>query len=571
MNKLYKLVFLIACLKSPFVSGQTVFHRYFDTDLLPGYRISGKLDSVDFKLSIAQSNLPGTFTPLTPDFRYTDLYRVRTTPIVKRFSAIPHVGFGYSMGSRLYQVGKITYTQTIDTNTYIQFDYNRISTNGMMRNNSVESNQVDWSLMHNGQHYGTEFVFHYFNGKYGINGGLLGDTLDQLIDLQFQPVKKENAERIYKSFTLDWNNYFSVLPADSTSEERAGFFVDVNYGIANSRYQEVDTLPGIYGVIHYDSITTNDYWEKTNIALPVGVFYSNAVWSGKAGLKVNYWDYDNLIVHRDTVEVSTFADFEGSFRGWKGAVGGRYTFIGAQGENRFYLNLSRQWQKIAFGLRGEINAAYPQIYQRYFYGNNAAYTWTNKQLTNVVSGEASLAYRNRIIPISVSAFYYSAQNAPEFDGQSWHSDADYSYTGLRLNASYMYKVLLLQFNGTVQASSHNFLPATLLNGRIAYNGALFKAKKLKTVTGFEIGQIGTFNALQYIPYMNVYGYDSSFKRFVNMPKLHFYTQFDLGYFRWFIRLENIEQAIIHSTNQPSRGYSVAPMQVRFGVSWDFFN
>jgi hypothetical protein len=56
-----------------------------------------------------------------------------------------------------------------------------------------------------------------------------------------------------------------------------------------------------------------------------------------------------------------------------------------------------------------------------------------------------------------------------------------------------------------------------------------------------------------------------------MMKLHFYTQFDLGYFRWFIRVENIEQTFVKPTNFEGVGYPVTPLQLRFGVSWDFFN
>jgi hypothetical protein len=56
-----------------------------------------------------------------------------------------------------------------------------------------------------------------------------------------------------------------------------------------------------------------------------------------------------------------------------------------------------------------------------------------------------------------------------------------------------------------------------------------------------------------------------------MPKLHFFSQFDLGYFRWFVRIENIEQLFQSETNMEAIGYPVLPTQLRFGVSWDLFN
>lgn len=554
--------------------GQTVFHRYFQKNILPGYRISGNLDSVDAKLSVNQTNLPGSFNPNNGFFSYTDLYSYKPISIAKRYSSIPHVGFGYSMGSRLYQEGKITYTQTLDTNSYLQFDYNRLSSNGAMQQNAFESNQVDWSFMHRGNRYGTSVDFLFFSGNYEINGGLLGDSLSSSLALIYQPIKKTNANRIYKTLQFNWLNYFSLLssPSDSIIGKKAGILIGMNYEIANSRYTEQDTLVGLYPLINYDSTKTNDYWEKTSIAFPLGFFYSNNKFSLQLGGKYLYWDYDNLINHSDTSEVSVFTQLEGEWKGMNFGLKSNYTLLGAKGESAILLELKKQFNFLRTQLKLNVGSKYPQLYQRQFWGNNTNYSWNNKVLTNFADAQLVLGLTNKILPVELNWFYYLADKTPQFTGMAWSSDTAFSYAGVSLRTAYSYKTLLVQFQGTLQQSSNNFLPKTALSGRIAYNGTLFKAKKLKTVTGIELGQIGAYDLLSYVPYMHVYQYSTTtVRKFAAMPKLHFYSSFDLGYFRWFIRVENIEQLIIRSKNQEALGYQVVPMQMRFGVSWDFFN
>jgi hypothetical protein len=56
-----------------------------------------------------------------------------------------------------------------------------------------------------------------------------------------------------------------------------------------------------------------------------------------------------------------------------------------------------------------------------------------------------------------------------------------------------------------------------------------------------------------------------------MMRLHVFSQFELGFFRWYLRVENIEQTFLKTTNQEALGYPVLPLQIRIGMSWDLFN
>jgi hypothetical protein len=124
---------------------------------------------------------------------------------------------------------------------------------------------------------------------------------------------------------------------------------------------------------------------------------------------------------------------------------------------------------------------------------------------------------------------------------------------------------------TIQLSETTVVPTYLFAARLGFNGALFKAKKMKTAMGFDLGYTSSYQLMEYVPYMQTITFSNTTQIYAAMPKLHFFANFDLGFFRWFLRLENIEQTFQKKINFEALGYPVVPMQFRFGVSWDLFN
>jgi hypothetical protein len=139
-----------------------------------------------------------------------------------------------------------------------------------------------------------------------------------------------------------------------------------------------------------------------------------------------------------------------------------------------------------------------------------------------------------------------------------------------LRGDLSFKKLILQPSLHVAIAEKSFLPGYQAYLRFGFRGALFKAKKLQTSIGIDAGYIGSYQLMDFDPMLHVYTFSSTGKSFSAMPKLHVFANFDLGFFRWFLRVENIEQTFTKS-NQQLLGYPVVPLQLRFGFSWDLFN
>ncbi|AEA45529.1 putative porin [Fluviicola taffensis] len=549
---------------------QSPFGNYFQDSLKPGHRISGKLDSVDVNLASYQHTLPGDFNPFQYQFSFSDLSTKWLKLPVRRFSSIPHIAFEYSMGSKLAQFGRISYTHALDSNTFIQLDYIRNSSAGNLRNSNFERNTVELSLMHRSRYYGTILDLSFYGNNANFSDGLIGDSIQEGFALNFQEVQKSNAGNKTKEFYADWKNYISFT---KDSLQKIGLVLQPRLDIKNQRYFERDTLKGIYGFYNYDSANTYDYWQVSSLKLNGGLFYKVRNLNIEAGVGARYWDYDNLKIHQDTTEAYGFAAVDFNSKGYYFRGSANYTLIGAKGETSILAHAKKAFSKNVFSVSGGLSRQYPEIYQRTFYGNTLNYSWETKILGTRTTGNLNWQNKNRIIPFFVQGTVEANSKMPVFIQNKWRQDTltTLNVYGIQVGFEYLFKKLLIQSRVSYRESTGSLLPNWLISGRIAYNGGLFKAKKLKTVTGIEVGYISAYSLLDFTPMSNSYSLIATGREFNPMMKLHFFSQFDLGYFRWFIRVENIEQTFVKPTNFEGLGYPVTPLQLRFGVSWDFFN
>jgi hypothetical protein len=204
------------------------------------------------------------------------------------------------------------------------------------------------------------------------------------------------------------------------------------------------------------------------------------------------------------------------------------------------------------------------------------YSWQTKTLISTTKLDATVRFKRKWLPVAAGASFTNVLNNPFFTGAAWRQDtlSNLSFVQTFIRADLKWKKLFFQPAVRFQSSTFgNFVPAMQLSARIGFDGYLFKAKKLRATFGIDAGYTSAFALLDYVPFMDTYVLPAAGSRsYTAMPKLHAFTQFELGFFRWFIRVENIEQTFIAPpVNQEALGYPVVPLQLRIGLSWDLFN
>jgi hypothetical protein len=588
MMKLITLLFSLsfACFTTAELHAQSLFFNYFNDTIKPGYRVSGVFDSTDISSARYQHNLPTLFQPAQQAFSFLQLHQDPIAHQSKRFSAIPHVGFRYSMGANATQVGKIMYTQAIDSFTFLQLDYQRTVSQGALRNGNFEYNSVAVALLHRRKRASFALSIDFIGEKRGLNGGLEGDTLsDPQFALIFQAVEKNNSFTtgifspnspgvVYKEnkhVHIANSNYFSFTESDLI---KTGFFVNPYLTIDNRRFIENGAINSIYGVANYDTSATRDFWQKSEIGAWSGYFVHSKRLQLNAGLALNYWDYDNLILTRDTLMLVGKGEMTIALNSgftWKSQAA--LNLKGALGEMTLHSTLLQNRRMGQLELLGTFKKAYPELFQRDYFANTTSYTWTNKELYTHLNlgGKLNLTIKKATIQLATS--YEFTDKLPLFINNKWRQDtlSQLSILSIKAVGAFVYKKLFFQPRMTIQLSETTVVPTYLFAARLGFNGALFKAKKMKTAMGFDLGYTSSYQLMEYVPYMQTITFSNTTQIYAAMPKLHFFANFDLGFFRWFLRLENIEQTFQKKINFEALGYPVVPMQFRFGVSWDLFN
>jgi hypothetical protein len=117
----------------------------------------------------------------------------------------------------------------------------------------------------------------------------------------------------------------------------------------------------------------------------------------------------------------------------------------------------------------------------------------------------------------------------------------------------------------------NITPSYVLNNRFFVKGKLFKAKKMEAIFGVDVSYVSSYNTLDYNPVVDAFVFSDDINRFKGYYSLSTYFGFEMGEFRMYARIENMQYPFVDKTNQVVTGYPVQPNFVRLGVTWDFFN
>jgi hypothetical protein len=580
------LLLTIGVFFASITKAQSPYYHYFTDSIQPGYRISGAFDSTDLNVAPYQHTLPLSFSPTVGLFDYSTMNQTRHPQFRKRFSAIPHVGLIYAMGSNATQIGRISYTQTLDTGVYVQLDYQRSTSNGAMRNSNFEENTLEIYLAIVRTRLAATLHIYYNGGSRAFNGGLVGDSLSNAaFDLIFQEVNKGNnfsnatfnanlggaTFDTYRQFQVNSENYWSFIKKTTI---KTGLFIHPTLDISNRKYVENADIAAIYQQVNYDSTKTRDFYQLSQARLFGGYFIHSKHIAFNAGLQGNYWDYDNLGHSHDTLELSIKSDLLFNLNsGWKWSSAGQLNIAGALGAFQFNSQIKKEFRQVGWNIFGAINRSYPLQNQRYYYGNAVAYAWDVKQLSTISVVGAELHSKFRFGQVRLQSSFSNYANLPVWIENKWRQDTlnALSIGAVSLQTAFRMASFFIQPTVIYQVSNLNVIPPFTAFARLGYNGTIFKAKKLKTCLGLEMGYISSYRLMDFVPQLATYSFSSSQQRFVAMPKLHAFSTFDLGYFRWFIRAENLEQLALKKVNMEALGYAVVPFQLRFGVSWDLFN
>lgn len=552
-----------------------------DFDTLTYYdRFQGRLDSIDMNGCSVGSTFDGGLNLLSSsELSVGGLFRAYTEPVLNNrqpfaqmeFSALPHLGFSYSIGGQTSQFLQAKYNHAFSDRTLLDLRYSRRSGDGIIRNSGFKKNDLRVQFQHVGKIYSTALKARYLSNTLSHSWGLASDSLVGIFDLDFIPVVSSSANSTYKSTSIEWSNYFDVWKDSSFA---FGPMIYSQYGVYNRVYNQSGDLGSLYDQINIDSLSTRDQLNIANIQNGVGLFLkSQSIFVGLHA-DYNYWKYQNLGVNRDSTEVFVKANAGYARKKLHVQDGFSFNVIGRYGEleNR----LMAQYQLKRLQLNGNLDYMQkaPSYEQRVYFANGLSYQMHNIALQKLIYGSigGSADFSKGKYSMSVRGQFASVDNLYAFNGQEWVSDSVRStMVGCEIAASLKFSVFHIQPRFILSHDSQGYLPLFSAATRMFVKGKLFKAKKLEALIGVDYSFIDQHKQRAYLPMLDSYNWMNTSALFNATSNLHAFVSLGIAEFRFYIRYENLGAFWWDERNATIEGYPMASTRLRLGLTWDFFN
>ncbi len=541
----------------------------YDT-LKPNERTVKRFDSLDVFLSPRISATPFLLSPLFSSPKQFFNPFEHSTFEKSLYSAIPHVGLNYSIGSKNTQFAQLNYSQAFSKNVQLSLVFQRLSSNGLLQAFNYDRNKFSGNLLIQKGRRMHLFKLSYTSFSQAQNKGLESDTLVENLSLNLQSVKTVDAFTKKVSFCFSNSNFFSFT---KDSIKQIGVILQPSIRISNRRFTETGAINILYSLVNFDTIKTNDYWEQRIANFASGLYYKNATTLITVAPRFSYWDFQNRNNASDSLEIWADFEIEKLFpKGGEVQFFAKQNIKGAGQGSLAQVQLKKKLKVIDFSLKIDYSSILPDVFQRNLIANNYSYTWQNKVKTTALNSCAQMTLMNNYLPVQIQIEHSLWKNKTWFLNNEWRQDTltNIQFTQLKLRFDYVLKKWFFQPNLDLTLQQINVFPLAKIGVRTGFNLNLLKSKKLKTSFGIDLIYTSSYQLSEYSLFGDVMMLGST-----NSQKNYFrasaFMQYDLGFFRWFIRGENLNLIGQLPKTFELKNYPTNPFLLRFGISWDLFN
>jgi hypothetical protein len=558
------------------VFGQSLLDR--DT-LKSDYRVSGsKLDSVDcFKFNSLYS-VPGTMLTGLPEFNIVEGFDPNGTllsnsPVLtwnsSMYIALPHLGISYNFGSKGTQQMRAEYHQSFNKTNFLQVVYKNESTNGFLQNSAEKSSDVQIAGNFEKKRYFMKINAAYLNSSRKENGGV-SDTINfKVQDLVLTGTNKLNANSFQKRGVVHLEQRFNFADSGSFSN---GLLHVLKYDIVDKEYNETGLLSSIYDSIFHDSLVTRDHFSLASMANGFGYYFnSGSIYADVTG-QHRYWSQYNIWRVKDTNEFAIETRVVLRKKNYNVSNEFKLNIKGALGEWRdgVEFKVSKDSSYLFCG-KLSIGASLPTAYQRMYSSNNFQWNHVNLSVQNfqhlsikmrlpkIKSLFTDLSLLNVINPWVFNGLNYQASPS-SFSVLSVKSGISLSYKSIRVRPSILFQT------GSILTK----LPQFQGNLRIQFIQRWVK-RRLPVSYGIDLSYASVYSTYSYLPVLNQFLPNNAIINAGGLLKVAGFFAIEVEHFRFYTRIENIDYAWNDRQRKVSVTYPVLPMQIRIGITWDFFN
>ncbi len=492
-------------------------------------------------------------------------------------SALPHIGFGYMFGTQGAQYLSLEYNQVFQGNWVMNAYLKKSTLEGFFRNTAFSRSTSGFSLSRNTDKFGLSFKGNMGKLQREWSGGVIDETLlDEFAPL-FIPVRKASCNSELNEFNVSASSYFRIAQLKNTS---IGYTTESKvYGL-NRLFSEQDTLYGLYATNYFDTLSSQDQYHHSTVDHISALYLKNDQISYHIGAKGAYWNYRNMGMYRDTVEIDIEQKFQLRKKKLQFSHFSALNLFGAWNGWNLKHQLTYGRGPFIFSVKNNTGKRIPLVFQRFYSSNNTYYSNLSLDLEGYMEQELGISYSQKNLKSALRYTYALNRGVYYFDPilENWTSTSSLSNNQVhQLDISLRYgskKVNVIQkYTYSFATELQGIIPAHHLRGSLDYKLGLFKDKILQLVIGLNYSLSSKTLVIPVRENMGVYDFlsidQTNFQK--GMLNLGAYTAIEIETFRFFFKINNLGYLWNDLRWNYMEQIYLPELTLRAGITWNFWN
>ncbi len=524
----------------------------------------------------AQQNAPTAYDLLQPGLSSFSSANRSIKPFV--FSALPHLGFGYGFGAQGSQILRLDYEQAFVHQALLNLRYDRWQRNGFVRADDLRFSGLQIKLHQKSRAHEVQVAFDNASDDRQWSGGIADYTQLNAIPLDLIPVLKEQSYTQKNSYNGTIDLRYRVLGDSIRRLNLASFHA---YHLQQRVYHEIGNLSTYYPQTFFNADTCIDTFRQVYFENRLGFNWSVPKVNISSLLGVMQRQWSDTQYQYDTLEVSwnnqlTYLDNIHALK-HDNAI----NIIGAGQGVHFNTSYTyaNKVNPFGFSLKHNYRNEWPELLQRTYISNLTNYYWSNPQKEKFQQLEARMSYTLKALSLKLCLGLAQYNSIYRFD----LSNMNWSTIGVATNGQFAtigtsvkYQIGPIQLHSNYRFLAQNsaqFLPKHSAAFTMQWNGGIFKDQRLKMAIEGQLSYQSKFQALVFLPFIESLDWNATQNSVFQTGFLNaqLNVALEVKTFRFFINAANLGSFWNQPTISIVQGYPFAPMQIRIGLTWDFWN
>jgi hypothetical protein len=462
--------------------------------------------------------------------------------------------------------------------TLLNLRYDRHQQAGFIRASELRKSSLEVQLAQYGKRYQVLASFSNLSNDRQWSGGLANWSQIGLVSPELLPVVKTTAYTFQNGYQAKLDAAY-LFGSDSLSGLR--IITRNSYNNQLRRYEETDSLELYYSQLNFNTDSCRDVFTTQIWQHQIGLAYvqKKLLLSSAFELRRLFWQ-DNQFSY-DTTELNLVNEAKYQFKAGLLKHNSTINFLGAgggiQADTRFE-------SKLPFGkfqLQHLFLRAWPELMQRTYFSNLTSYQVVKPQLQQSMLLDAKCTAQLGSLETRFSLAYMRNQNVYRFNSQIMNWQLVGPQSAYQATLDLVYKTKGWRFSTQTsytnwELASQNVVPPLSSELHVQWSGGVLKNKQLKLVAGAAVQALygGTFTRLSYLPYLETLDWQVYENSALYPVERIFNAKADLllevKTFRFFVQATNMLGFIDPSASM-FQGIPYPSMQIRIGLTWDFWN